>query len=695
MRIARAGLLFATSALFSLPLFAEGEKALQFLNIGVGPRALGMGGAAVALQDGAASVYWNPAGALLPQRQDISFSHVQWLDQFRYETISYMRPVNRRWSVGIGADYFSNAKIQGFDDGGIPTGDFGVSDLAVIGTLAGDAGSWLGMGLDRFFIGTNVKFLREDLHVDAASTYAADLGILAVPYEKPDRLLLDRVRFGLSVSNIGPPLKFNNESNSLPAVLRAGVSTRWWAKSLIANADYEAPQGEAGSARFGVEYKAAPILALRAGYRWVMKDNQKTLQNGLHAGFGIQIGNVWIDYAYVPFRTLDNTHFFGFHASFGPQIELEKVEQRIQAHYLAAQQAYLEKDYARAQRELTHVLTVDPSHDGARRLSALNQKQLASLQVERQVAQGRRMIFSGDYGQAKEQFQSILAAFPEHPEAKKLLEQTHGLIEEQKGQRKEALTKQGEDFYKLGQYQSAVDLWEKVLILDPNDEPVKKSLNDARVKWEEQKKELAAAEERARLEKGWTALNAKDADRAKQVAEEVLNDNPASEGANLLLSQANGRLADDLLIKGRAYVKSNDFTKAYGALKTAANLDPDNKIVQDLLDLSRREVVKAGREDAMTLYSQQKYREALDKFNYLLEVDPNAEDLAGARQESIRKLGETIRVEAEILNKQGLKAYDEGNYREAVKFWKKVLELVPDHVNAKRNLERVRQQLDQ
>ncbi len=695
MKIARAGMIFACAALLALPLRAEGEKALQFLNVGVGPRALGMGGAAAALQDGAASVYWNPAGSVKTQRQDFFFSHVRWLDQFRYENISYMRPINRRWNAGAGVNYFSKTNVQGFDDGGVTTGEFGVSDLAVVGTLAGDAGSWFGWGLDRFFVGTNVKFLREDLHVDSASTFALDAGVLAVPYDKPDRLALDRVRLGLSVSNIGPPLKFNSESNSLPSVLRAGVSTRWWAKALLVNADYEAPQGAAGSVRFGAEYKVAHILALRSGYRWALKDNQRTLQTGVHAGFGLQIGNMWVDYAYVPFHTLDNTHFVGFHMGFGPQLKLERVEEKVDAHYLAAQRAYLGKDYARAQRELNQVMAVDPSHEGARRLFELNRQQLSTLQVERQVAQGKRMILSGDYGQAKAHLEAILAASPDHPEAKKLLEQTQGLINEQKVERKEALAKQGEEFYKLGQYQSAVDLWEKVLILDPNDEAMKNSLAQAKQKWEEQQKELAAAEERARLEKGWAALNAKNADKAKQVAEEVLKDNPASDGAKLLLSQANGRLADDLLIKGRSYVKTNDFAKAYSVLKTAAELDPDNKIVQDLLDSSRREVVKSGREEAMNLYAQQKYKEALDKLNYLLEVDPKAEDLVGARQESIRKLGETIRVEAEIYNKQGLKAYDSGNYREAVKYWKKVLELVPDHVNAKRNLERVRQQLNQ
>jgi tetratricopeptide (TPR) repeat protein len=76
-----------------------------------------------------------------------------------------------------------------------------------------------------------------------------------------------------------------------------------------------------------------------------------------------------------------------------------------------------------------------------------------------------------------------------------------------------------------------------------------------------------------------------------------------------------------------------------------------------------------------------------------VQVDPNAKDLADYRQEAQRKLAETRRVQADIYNREGLKAYSEGNFRAAVNHWKKVLEIYPDHPSAKRNLERVKQEL--
>jgi hypothetical protein len=48
--------------LLFVPIRSNGNSPRTFEGIGIGPRALGMGGAFVALADDASSVYWNPAG---------------------------------------------------------------------------------------------------------------------------------------------------------------------------------------------------------------------------------------------------------------------------------------------------------------------------------------------------------------------------------------------------------------------------------------------------------------------------------------------------------------------------------------------------------------------------------------------------------------------------------------------------------
>lgn len=48
-----------------------GTTAAEFLKIGVGPRATGMGSAYVAVSDDATAMYWNPAGIAGIEKNEI------------------------------------------------------------------------------------------------------------------------------------------------------------------------------------------------------------------------------------------------------------------------------------------------------------------------------------------------------------------------------------------------------------------------------------------------------------------------------------------------------------------------------------------------------------------------------------------------------------------------------------------------
>ena len=53
----------------------------QFLKIGVGARAEGMGGAFVGVADDATALFWNAAGIarIDPDKSEFSFNHAVWL----------------------------------------------------------------------------------------------------------------------------------------------------------------------------------------------------------------------------------------------------------------------------------------------------------------------------------------------------------------------------------------------------------------------------------------------------------------------------------------------------------------------------------------------------------------------------------------------------------------------------------------
>jgi tetratricopeptide (TPR) repeat protein len=698
-RMARgfAALLFAISYSLYAPqsVHAKESSAFEFLTLGASPRALAMGGAGAAQGDDALSAFWNPAAVGGLDRHDVSFAHARWLEQFRYQALGWAGPLASRWAGGVSVLHISRGGIQGFDDGGAPSGELDVSGMAAAGTLVHDVGPWFGGARDRTHFGLSAKFVREDLSAVTASGAALDAGFRALPYSAPQNWLVDRVQVGVSVANLGPAVKFERDEEALPLVYRAGVAVRGWARSLTAAADYEKPLRDPGSARFGAEYRVLNALALRAGYRWALKDNRRSLQAGYHLGLGFQIGDLWIDYALVPFQKLDDTHFMGLRWAFGANTRLEQVERRIHEHYVAAQRAYARKDFPRVQREVEQTLVLDPSHAGARALAAENGKQLATLQAEREIALGKRRLRYEDYGVALEHFRNVLNVQPAHAEAQALAAETEKRLAGQLQLRRDALIVQGEEFFEQGRYGEAVDLWEKVLLIDPQNQKTLQLLSQAKERWEEQKRVAAEAEEQKRLEQGWVHFKGGHFEKARRVAADALAKNPGSEGAQVLLSQAQGRLADDKVAEGRRHLQAGRHREAYALLKEAGELDPKNQIATELLGEARKVVVKSGREEALSLYEGQKYEQALERLEFLISVDPQAEDLISYRTQTKRKLVEARQVEAERLHREALKAYDEGNLAVAVKHWKQVLELVPDHANAKRNLERAKQQLNE
>ena len=57
----------------------SGTTAAQFLKIGVGARAVGMGSAFAATADDVTSIYWNPAGLAMNLSNEALFNHTNWI----------------------------------------------------------------------------------------------------------------------------------------------------------------------------------------------------------------------------------------------------------------------------------------------------------------------------------------------------------------------------------------------------------------------------------------------------------------------------------------------------------------------------------------------------------------------------------------------------------------------------------------
>lgn len=95
MRIVSVAALFACLAAVFAPPARATRLAGEFMTLGAGARALGMGGAFAAVADDASAVYWNPAGiAGVERRQALAMHAEQFGDLVNYNFGAYVQPTS-------------------------------------------------------------------------------------------------------------------------------------------------------------------------------------------------------------------------------------------------------------------------------------------------------------------------------------------------------------------------------------------------------------------------------------------------------------------------------------------------------------------------------------------------------------------------------------------------------------------------
>jgi len=107
----------------------------------------------------------------------------------------------------------------------------------------------------------------------------------------------DRFTLGVVAQNIGSKLG----SDPLPLTFKVGAASKLRALTLAV--DLTKPQDNEIYYCLGAEWWLRNVLALRVGY----KTNQDIGQ-GLTAGIGYKFGRICLDYAYVPYGDLGDTH---------------------------------------------------------------------------------------------------------------------------------------------------------------------------------------------------------------------------------------------------------------------------------------------------------------------------------------------------------------------------------------------------
>jgi hypothetical protein len=312
-----------------------GTNAAAFLEIGVGGRAMAMGGAYGAVANDVSALYWNPAGIAWTERMQCELMHNDWLVGTNYEFAGLLLPVPALRST-FGISYI--------------TLDYGEEPVRTVERPEGNGETFTGRDIavalsygiaftDRFSFGITGKYISERIWSEVGTAAAIDVGIFY-------NTMVKGLRLGACVNNFGTkmelrgrrlrtvvdpdpgvdnydrvPVNYKTDLFPIPLLFRVGVSYEKklgpFGQLLLAM-DVNHPSNATESVNLGLEYGFANMFYLRGGYASLF---ERDAANGLTLGGGVSFNNrrglgVRVDYAWNDWGVLDHTQRFSLGLSF-------------------------------------------------------------------------------------------------------------------------------------------------------------------------------------------------------------------------------------------------------------------------------------------------------------------------------------------------------------------------------------------
>lgn len=266
-----------------------GLTVLSFLKLGVGARATGMGEAYVSVVDDASATYWNPAGLLRIEHNDVMGAHHEWIQDLRHEFVSFGA---RRGKHGFGVSFIGlyTDDIESRDETGAFAGHFGFSNSSFSGSYAYQVTTSLGLG-------GSIRYVRESLVGTIEGDFA--LSGLALDFGGTWTTPLEGVTAAATLRNLGGTLSYDFEGAQefdLPTALQVGASyhrTNLQGGGLTVAADFLGGRGDDASFRFGAEYAYKGVFLLGAGVKTGLDNEDVSFGAGLQK-------KLRVHYAFTP-----------------------------------------------------------------------------------------------------------------------------------------------------------------------------------------------------------------------------------------------------------------------------------------------------------------------------------------------------------------------------------------------------------
>jgi hypothetical protein len=283
------------------------KYAGEFLSLGVGAKALGMGGAFVGVADDGTASYWNPSGLCQLDQRQLSLMHAETFGSLlNHDFVAFALPLERK--PANSAIAFSLLRLGG---GGIKV--TGLQDDNRVFVLREESHadyaflfSYSHPIRPTLFWGANLKLIYRQLVDNSAFGLGADISFLARPYSF--------LTLGANLMDITSTLLFydNGTTETITPTTKLGLGINHQIQdfSLLFASDADVRyEGRKFSAQYwvgdiswdmhyGIEILYRKLVAARLGFD----------QGDFTAGAGFVIRQFGLDIAFLSHDQLDNTY---------------------------------------------------------------------------------------------------------------------------------------------------------------------------------------------------------------------------------------------------------------------------------------------------------------------------------------------------------------------------------------------------
>ncbi len=297
-----------------------GEISGEFLLMPVGPKAYALGSSMVADGNEPLSLFYNPANSASFEAASVSLGQTYYLIDSKIEYFAFSVPITNESHIGIGVNVFYTEPIDVYtwDSPEKSNDQYDVSYNSFVLNYALELSP-------KIFFGINGKLYKEEIANIMATTTLFDFGF---------KLNLGgKGAVGVAVQNLGKGLTFDKDRAQTEEeriyLADYEIPTETLPMNILIGGNYEviknltitaqaAIAGKAGTLiSAGAEYMLFGVIPLRFGYT-------NTDNGGIAFGSGFNFNfykfedeirkdvmTMGIDYTYVPFTDIGDTHHIG------------------------------------------------------------------------------------------------------------------------------------------------------------------------------------------------------------------------------------------------------------------------------------------------------------------------------------------------------------------------------------------------